>query len=334
MPAVISLFAERFFEVCVIGSVGIRFSFFCIRDCDTESAAVIAVIAFRVDSEQDFITGFDIVGDIECFGSVFCEVAHGVAANPLLLISVEEDTDACAVGIRIFTVGKLDIFTLDVDLAVACCNPLVSRISAVARFNKVCLQFRLAVVVVSCIGFIIFELCEVLRIPVAHTIVPAIAALRTECVFQNCIVGSCEIFRLFFFRMIGNCDCKSAAVIAVVSFRIDCEYDLIACLDFIGDIECFTSVIGEVALDVIAHPVSFLTVDEDAYCCTVCVRIGIVGKLHIFTLDVNGSILGCDPLVCCISAAARFNKVCLQFRLAVVVISVVIDIIRELFEVL
>ena len=219
-------------------------------------------------------------------------------------------------------------------------NPLIGCVSAVARLNEVFLQFRFAVVVVSLIFRVVRELREVLAVPVTHAIVPAvIAMLFIEAVVQHCVVCTVGIrFNLFNSRKrcagLADCHSKSAAVVAVVSFRIDCKDDLIACLDFIGLVECHCSVFTEVALDRAAHPLLLNTVDEDAYGCTVGSRICAVGELDIFTGNIDRAVLCDNPLVGCVSAVARFDEVFLQLRLAVVVVSLIFRVVRELREVL
>ena len=122
-------------------------------------------------------------------------------------------------------------------------DPLICRISA-ARVDIVGFQFRIAVVAVSAVCFVIRQHREVFAVPVSRAVVPAVASLSLrEVILQNGVVCSVRIrfgfgFRFWLTVRISDLNGQSAAVIAVVAFRIDREDQHVAGLHFKCFIDC------------------------------------------------------------------------------------------------
>ena len=82
IPAVSAVSAEAVLEVGVIGPVGIRLNFIIavgrshILDRNREPSAIITVIAFRIDREDDHIAGLDVVLLVEGYGLLVGEIGR------------------------------------------------------------------------------------------------------------------------------------------------------------------------------------------------------------------------------------------------------------------
>ena len=155
VPALVTLITKVINQHCIVCSIfriwfRKRFNF---ADLDRESASVQRIIHFRIDRKDDDISCFDFKDLIKVRSLVLGEVALG--PHPFHFLSIDEDSDSCAIGFRITIVRELGVVAFDIDCTVFCDNPLVSCILAVARCNIVFLQFNLRAVVVSVICLVI-----------------------------------------------------------------------------------------------------------------------------------------------------------------------------------
>ena len=229
--------AEAVLKNGVVGPVGIRLHFFVIprgfavADLDGEASAVVAVIAFRVDSEDQDVSRLDFICLVEGFRSLISgPAAH---TDPFLLLTVQEEPHGGAVRAVVLAVGELGVIALDIDGAVLGDDPLVGGVLAVAGLHEVRFQFGLAVVVIPVVLGVVRELLESGAVPIAHTVVPAVSAVPAEAVLKNGVVGPVGIrFHFIIPVVFANDHVEPSGVISVVAVRHDPEAEDIAGLDF------------------------------------------------------------------------------------------------------
>ena len=296
---------------------------FDFADRNRQAASVVAVIALRVDRKDDLVARSDLILLIKCNSLLRGEVAD--RAEPLLFDAVDKDPHAGAVRRAVIAVGKLDVRALDLDLAVLGDDPLVGRIPAPARLDKVSLELRLAVVVVSGVVFVVSKLGEVLAVPVAHAVIPAVVAvLAREAAGQARVIGAVRI-RLDFvvlvrFALFADRDCQTARVISVIAVWRDLERDDVVGLNLnILKIKRLDVVVA-VALkgfDGLFKELLVILADrQDDAVREVRVAV-VVPELRVVAPDINCAVLLDNPLVERALARARVDKVFLHLQPAV-----------------
>ena len=232
-------------------------------------------------------------------------------ADEGFFLTVQTDPEGCSGSFRI---GKLDIFTSYLDVSVLCGDPLVSRISAAARFDKVRFQFRFHLsafavdVHISVVRSIIWQFCKVSAIIVCHTVVPAICSRCSTEVFLQ--VGD---FHVWFRRYDGHS--QSAGIPCVVAVGADPEGDYIVFLHF----QFFDAEVNRIVFTLLNF--NFMVLDfrivlVDIQCYAIRpVRIAIImSELDIITGDVNVSIFRDNPPIERIHVSAWMDIVFLDFH--------------------